>query len=155
MLNCLFLITGFYCIYKDMEIVLFLFSLSFFFSNHLLWWSEKHPVSHWWIIVSSICTRKLPLGDVPLQEQQPVSSALESPLHHSPFPIRFSFAVQKKGSVLSTQSLDKSVIMLLQCCRFCTGVKNNCSRALHQAPSCLACTPALNPTQLPNKSQIN
>lgn len=36
------------------------------------------------------------MGDVPLQEQQPVSSALESPLHHSPSPISFSLAVQQK-----------------------------------------------------------
>lgn len=61
MLSCLFLITASYCIYKHMEIVLFLFSLSLLlFFNHLLWWSEKHSVSHWWIIVSSKCTRKLP-----------------------------------------------------------------------------------------------
>lgn len=39
------------------------------------------------------------LGDVPLQEQQSVSSALESLLHDSLSPINFSFAVHKKEAL--------------------------------------------------------
>lgn len=50
---------------------------------------------------------------------------------------------KKKRSVPTTQALDKSAIRLLQCCRFCTGLMESCSRALHQAPSCPACTWAL------------
>lgn len=53
------------------------------------------------------------------------------------------------------QSLDKSAIMLFQCCRLYPAVINNCSMPLHQAPSCPIYTWALVPIQLPNKSQIN
>lgn len=60
-----------------------------------------------------------------------------------------------KSSVIRTQSLSKSRIMLFQCCRLEAVVINNCSTALHQAPSCLTSSWVPLPIQLPDKSHKN
>lgn len=142
MLSCLFPITGSYCIYKNMEIVLFLLSL-FLKSFAMMKWkafSESLMDHHLFHMheeaATGTCT---PAGAAACQ--------LSSGKPIAPFSFCYQLLIcsaeKKKRSVPTTQALDKSAIRLLQCCRFCTGLMESCSRALHQAPSCPACTWAL------------